>query len=38
MGDNGFAYEDDTQLAALWEWPVNMLMHADYFGVICHYL
>jgi len=30
MGDNGFAYEDDTQLAALREGLVNMLMHADY--------
>jgi ATP-dependent DNA helicase RecG len=34
MGDNGFAYEDDTQLDALREGLVNMLMHADYFGVM----
>ena len=34
MGDNGFAYEDDTQLDALREGLVNMLMHADYFSVI----
>jgi len=29
MGDNGFAYEDDSQLDALREGLVNMLMHAD---------
>ena len=34
MGDNGFAYEDDSQLAALREGLVNMLMHADYFSAI----
>ena len=34
MGENGFAYEDNTQLDALREGLVNMLMHADYFGVM----
>jgi ATP-dependent DNA helicase RecG len=34
MGDSGFAYEDETQLNALREGLVNMLMHADYFGVM----
>jgi ATP-dependent DNA helicase RecG len=34
MGDNGFAYEDSAQLDALREGLVNMLMHADYFGVM----
>ena len=34
MSDNGFAYEDDTQLIALREGLVNMLIHADYFGVM----
>ena len=34
MGDNGFAYEDETQLDALREGLVNMLMHADYFSVM----
>ena len=32
MGNNGFAYEDNSQLDALREGLVNMLMHADYFG------
>ena len=34
MGENGFAYEEDTQLNALREGLVNMLMHADYFNVM----
>lgn len=34
MGENGFAYEDSMQLDALREGLVNMLMHADYFGVM----
>jgi len=34
MGDSGFAYEDNTQLDALREGLVNMLMHADYFNVM----
>jgi ATP-dependent DNA helicase RecG len=34
MGENGFAYEDETQIDALREGLVNMLMHADYFGTM----
>ena len=34
MGENGFAYEDNTQLDALREGLVNMLMHADYFSTM----
>jgi len=34
MGDNGFAYEDNTQFEALREGLVNMLMHADYFSIM----
>jgi len=34
MGENGFAYEDNTQLDALREGFVNMLMHADYFSAM----